>query len=438
VQCDVSPDALRDRAFDILLAENGITWEAASGEPAAPADKPTGSGAARKDADRRLAGAADGPTGAQGGGQSAPQSGARELDLVQQDGGALDLVYVEATGAQIEATLAGLAAQSDNFLSVVVEPAPEVAAQQDLARYNRRGANRAAQPQVDSLSEPGAEYRRAKTKVGRESPPGRARRLPVPGSGLKAQHEPAAPDLSSGRGGAGFGGEYGVQQARPELGPAMSSTPAPPGEHASKSLAPESPPAQMFPAEMPPAETPALPGGMPKRPEVRGGPRPSAAPAFQPFGGAPPAEPADDAQSATEGEPEALRQSEALGRQMPAQLPPPGPAPLAQEPAPAEAVLGPGRGIEKAEEPEEAEKPEEAEEQLPSREPDRSETLATYRVLFVLRAVGPGAPQAAAAVAAEEAAEARSSRAMQADDAAAPAAAPPAADVAPAAEPALK
>ena len=74
-------------------------------------------------------------------------SGGRELGMTSQDeasqrGGAssteanaLDMFYVEATPTQIEATLAGLAAQPDQFLAVSVAPAPGIQTQTRWRQY---------------------------------------------------------------------------------------------------------------------------------------------------------------------------------------------------------------------------------------------------------------------------------------------------------------
>ena len=134
VRCDVSPEALNRKAFDKLLEANGIAWreEEAEGiadngrdarvlaEKAAAGDK--------KSAEANLKEKRE---------EQQPEAGRKMRQ--SSAAGPLDLVYVEATPAQIEATLAGLAAQPNVFLSVLVQPAPGEALQKSLSQYNRRG-----------------------------------------------------------------------------------------------------------------------------------------------------------------------------------------------------------------------------------------------------------------------------------------------------------
>ena len=141
VRCDVSPEAARNQTFDKLLLANDITFEG--------------------DTDRlgsatvRLVGAMDRGDGATfrqarakaaGGLGMSRQEVAEGLSLEAKklrepfDGRALDVIYVEATPGQIAATLSALAAKGAEFPSVVVEPAPDVASQRSLVRFNRRKA----------------------------------------------------------------------------------------------------------------------------------------------------------------------------------------------------------------------------------------------------------------------------------------------------------
>jgi len=136
VRCDVSPEALNRKAFDKLLDANGIAWREEEAEAKWGAERGRGTHALAEKA------AADG--------QKSAEANLRELREKQQSAagrkmrqgggtGPLDVVYVEATSAQIEATLAGLAAQPNVFLSVSVQPAPGAASQHSLSQYNRRG-----------------------------------------------------------------------------------------------------------------------------------------------------------------------------------------------------------------------------------------------------------------------------------------------------------
>jgi len=96
VRCDVSPQAVKDQAFDKLLVSNHITW--------------------------------------------------KKKDRTQT--AALDVIYVEATPAQIETAISQLAAQPEQFLSVSVEPAPGEVSQQNLSRFNRSRGRQQSQPRL--------------------------------------------------------------------------------------------------------------------------------------------------------------------------------------------------------------------------------------------------------------------------------------------------
>ncbi len=101
VQCDVSPKTVKDQTFDKLLISNNIAWE-------------------KKDRTQTAA---------------------------------LDVIYVEATTAQIEATISQLAAQPEQFLSVSVEPAPGKVSQQNLSRFNRSRGRQQSPPRLKRSAE---------------------------------------------------------------------------------------------------------------------------------------------------------------------------------------------------------------------------------------------------------------------------------------------
>jgi hypothetical protein len=106
VRCDLAAGSARQQAFHRLLASNGMA--------AAPALKAQGDQRAQN---------------------------------ILQGSKPLEMVYVEATPAQIGHVLAQLAAQPEAFPSVSVEPASGVAWQQDFGRYSRRdGATQQASP----------------------------------------------------------------------------------------------------------------------------------------------------------------------------------------------------------------------------------------------------------------------------------------------------
>ena len=188
VQCDISLDAAEKQLFDKLLTSNGI---------ALSDGRQTGGGMLRK------SGLAD--TNArslfrQRRELKADAPGDLAGDLVGE--GAVDVVYVEATPAQIEATLAQLSAQSEQFLSVTVEPAPGVEQQRAYGRFNRRHAPSQKARGGHQASSARGQTERQKDlvvdKSGRkqdelyertsEEQLGRARRMmTLPGEGLPAQ-----------------------------------------------------------------------------------------------------------------------------------------------------------------------------------------------------------------------------------------------------------
>jgi len=108
VQCDVSAEAVRQRAFDKLLVANGI--------------------ALVEDEDAGRRGAA-----------------------------VVDIIRVDATPGQIAATLSGLFAQSGQFLSVSVDPAPGVQGQTELGRFSRRGGQQAVQHAAEVVNGSGVQ-----------------------------------------------------------------------------------------------------------------------------------------------------------------------------------------------------------------------------------------------------------------------------------------
>ena len=165
VNCDVSPEAAKKQTFDRLLASNGIVWQqegvpgARYAPPNAPPPQPTASPAPR-----------NGPAIAKGAEPSSKPLVEKKpiaaLRLVEQqtenpsverkmqqsavggqnvqpppDEGEWELVYVEATAAQIDATLKSLAARPEAFPSLYVQPAAGETSQQSFSRYNRFGGS---------------------------------------------------------------------------------------------------------------------------------------------------------------------------------------------------------------------------------------------------------------------------------------------------------
>jgi len=122
VNCDISPDAFKQQTFDQLLVANSIP----------PQQQQRGRIDLSRDADVALI---------------ESKIAEKALQKATDDGKArptkpkdseVDLVYVEATPAQIEATIAGLSARPEVFLSVSIEPKQNESAQR-FQRYARSG-----------------------------------------------------------------------------------------------------------------------------------------------------------------------------------------------------------------------------------------------------------------------------------------------------------
>lgn len=117
VQVDVAPQAVLEGTFDTLLRQQNIVLESDSdAEPEANVAQ-TYSNLAQQVLRQKTV--------------KVPQAQS-EVEPADRD-----WVYVEASAAQIDATLAELNAQTSNYTAVAIEPAPGVASQAPLARYNR-------------------------------------------------------------------------------------------------------------------------------------------------------------------------------------------------------------------------------------------------------------------------------------------------------------
>ena len=141
VYCDVTAEAARKKAIDKLLDANGIAGRRQRGSinPATPAKGAEAAAAKAKDKAANVADKIARPTTTCG--------GALAENHVAPDGA--DVVYCEATPAQIEAAVAGLAAQPDVFLSVSIKPSHDPAALQlarRLERYRRESVSAGASP----------------------------------------------------------------------------------------------------------------------------------------------------------------------------------------------------------------------------------------------------------------------------------------------------
>jgi hypothetical protein len=244
VCCDVSPKAFQGRVIDDVLAVNGIALSGTVTEMDALKASQTGQTDAK-------APPADRPTQQKAEQQVQDLAGVRLAALPQA--GQLDLVCVEGTREQLEAALDVLKSDRVEFLSVSVKPAPGVEAQKDWARRFGRPlgqeAKAAAEGTVreayDSAKEVAkaavlAEQRREAAAEGKLARTGRAWRLQIAAPAMYGMpYEPMG----------GFGGGRAgtmVQQPAPAV-------PSPP------------PVAAQPPAELPAKESLA---GEPRKPDV--------------------------------------------------------------------------------------------------------------------------------------------------------------------------
>jgi hypothetical protein len=117
VYCDISPDAAKNKSFDKLLDANGIPWHRKLLQEN------------KKQAVYRKSEPQSDAFGMDRGGRDLPLAADPVLRRAVASGSA-ELVYAEATPAQVRATLAGLEAQPNVFLAFSVRPAQNELAQQ--------------------------------------------------------------------------------------------------------------------------------------------------------------------------------------------------------------------------------------------------------------------------------------------------------------------
>ena len=120
VRCQIAPEALGNHAFDKILADNAIVWSDAPKESPAAGNQPEFD-AIRSLSTAKTDRAENKPGGAIGGMGGGKDAGAGQLGSSMT--GPVEMVYVEASPAQIEATLKGLSAQAEMFKSVSIAPA---------------------------------------------------------------------------------------------------------------------------------------------------------------------------------------------------------------------------------------------------------------------------------------------------------------------------
>jgi hypothetical protein len=123
--CDLSPKAVQSQVFEQLLVANGIALEWSAGRENVPTDTQLA-----------VTGGAPDHRGQEQAEELHEVPGMRPAAIPPIE---LDLVYVEATREQLQATLDAIHAQPGEFLSYSVEPAPGVEMQKDWGRQYRRG-----------------------------------------------------------------------------------------------------------------------------------------------------------------------------------------------------------------------------------------------------------------------------------------------------------
>jgi hypothetical protein len=131
VRCEITPEALNNHAFDKLLADNAIVWSET------PQENMLGENLPKAETIRSLSGKKADQTTSEPEGLDRAKGvrGIIEPSKTQT----LEIVYVEASPAQIEATLNGLSAQNGMFKKVSIAPEKEGRQlQQFIAGDNRR------------------------------------------------------------------------------------------------------------------------------------------------------------------------------------------------------------------------------------------------------------------------------------------------------------
>ncbi len=117
VHCRITPEALKDHAFDKILADNGVAW---SGRENPVAEKTMEMDKLRSLSEAKNDRAANKPERASGmGGVRGAETDRLGLSLNEN----VEIVYVEASPAQVEAMLKGLSAQTEAFKDVSITPA---------------------------------------------------------------------------------------------------------------------------------------------------------------------------------------------------------------------------------------------------------------------------------------------------------------------------
>lgn len=225
VHCDITPEAARVGTFDQILSDQQLALADGSARPARSERM------ADPQAVRRSAGELS---------QRVERHVDKRQDLDGESDDAFELVYLEATPGQVTATLNQLAQLPDQFLAVSIKPAPGVASQQSLTRFNRLAVPPPAEVSEEQARRLRMPARREIAK--RADEPAEKPAAPLSRGGVaEPTPAPSSPDRSpiAGRGPqilddrAGYGGAAGMRLgARPADAPhPEAGEAAPSGEH---------------------------------------------------------------------------------------------------------------------------------------------------------------------------------------------------------------
>lgn len=186
VRCDITPEAQKNRAFDKLLTSNSIAWSEGEKDNISEQYVPN------YDTIQSLLDIKTDQTTIKTEGEDRSKAARDRIEVFKA--GPLEIVYVEAPPAQIEATLNGLSAQNDTYKNVSVAQSKDSSQLQPIAAYENRprgiaGAFRGAQAKVvqsKAAAEPRYQMSPRRDTLGRASPninnavQGRAQRIPFP------------------------------------------------------------------------------------------------------------------------------------------------------------------------------------------------------------------------------------------------------------------
>ncbi|MGA2062942.1 MAG: hypothetical protein ABSG67_20910, partial [Thermoguttaceae bacterium] len=138
VRCEITPEALKNHAFDKILADNSIVWSETRKETEKEyldINKPPNT-----ETIQSLLGTQTDRAAIKPGGEERLKDAGDNL-AISTESGPLEIVYVEASPAQIQSLLNGLSAQTEKFKTVSVAPAKgDARLQNAVAGFDHRGA----------------------------------------------------------------------------------------------------------------------------------------------------------------------------------------------------------------------------------------------------------------------------------------------------------